>query len=58
MLRLPDTKGEELKEFGRSLLSCPSYGLHNPFYNVHRYAELGQVNFQLAVALSDPDVIK
>eukprot|EP00121_Abeoforma_whisleri_P002569 Awhi_evm1s2310 len=55
-LSIPDTKGTHLDEFCDSLKACPTYGLHNPFHNVHRYVDMGQVCFRLANALHEPEV--
>ena len=39
----PDTSEDELKPFIESMARCPSYGLHNPLYNVERYVMYGKV---------------
>jgi len=41
MIKIPDTKGDEIDPFVESLLSVPKTGLHNPLKNKERYLMLG-----------------
>jgi len=53
MVSVPNTPPSEFTSFIEGLQSCPSYGLHNPFYHVERYTMLGQVCGRAATALDD-----
>ncbi len=54
MLYMPDT--QDLTPFVDGLKGCPKSGLHNPFKNVERYVELGQVCARSAELLADQSV--
>ena len=56
MFDQPDTQVDEIKPFLDSLAKCPKSGRHNPIKNVERYKMLGEVSFQVAMALEDPKV--
>eukprot|EP00286_Rhodomonas_abbreviata_P013023 CAMPEP_0181336676 /NCGR_PEP_ID=MMETSP1101-20121128/27558_1 /TAXON_ID=46948 /ORGANISM="Rhodomonas abbreviata, Strain Caron Lab Isolate" /LENGTH=605 /DNA_ID=CAMNT_0023447011 /DNA_START=105 /DNA_END=1922 /DNA_ORIENTATION=+ len=47
---------EGLDPYVASLQSCPKYGLHNPFLNVKRYLDYGQISAKAAQMMADPAV--
>jgi 1-pyrroline-5-carboxylate dehydrogenase len=55
-IQVPNTSEAELQEFRDSFLKCPDYGLHNPFLEPQSYAEIGEVAFKAASALTNPEV--
>ena len=48
MLRVADTKSEELPPFLSSMGRCPKSGLHNPIKAPERYVMYGDVSFRCA----------
>jgi len=56
LLQYPDTQIDQLPAFVESLASCPTYGLHNPLYNVERYRMLGRVSWNASVILEDEGI--
>lgn len=56
MLGYPDTRVDDLGPFIDGLKSCPKFGLHNPFLNVHRYVDLGEISHRAAVLLDYPPI--
>lgn len=56
MLQYPDTQPDEFESFLAGLQSCPKSGLHNPFKSTGRYLMLGEVSFQAANLLENPEI--
>jgi len=50
---MPDGKAE-LDPFINSQKNVPSYGLHNPIRNVHRYNMWGDIFFRIAAEMRKP----
>lgn len=49
-------EGKELDDFAESQRKVPSYGLHNPIRNVHRYNMYGDIFFKIAEEMRKPQV--
>lgn len=49
-------EGKELDAFVESQRKVPSYGLHNPIRNVHRYNMYGDIFFRIAAEMRKPEI--
>eukprot|EP01029_Cantina_marsupialis_P028412 TRINITY_DN776130_c0_g1_i1.p1 TRINITY_DN776130_c0_g1~~TRINITY_DN776130_c0_g1_i1.p1 ORF type:complete len:546 (+),score=183.75 TRINITY_DN776130_c0_g1_i1:23-1639(+) len=56
IIKMPNTKVEELDEFFESAASCPKSGMHNPLKNPERYLMYGEVCHKAAAMLEKPEV--
>ena len=48
IMTVPKTGPGELKGFCDAMNSCPKSGLHNPFKEVARYVQLGEISDRIA----------
>lgn len=55
-LSAPLTEKAELTEIVTAMKACPRSGLHNPFKNVDRYLQYGQICRKVTESLYDPEV--
>ena len=56
ILKMPNTRKDELRPFVERMGAIPKYGLHNPLRNVSRYNMYGEISFKLAAALDTPEI--
>ncbi|MBI4407366.1 MAG: aldehyde dehydrogenase family protein [Candidatus Kerfeldbacteria bacterium] len=56
LCRVDQAQPAQFYGFADQLGDCPTYGRHNPLYNVGRYTMLGEVFRKVGNALLDPDV--
>ena len=55
-LHVSQAEGDELNDFAASQKKIPTYGLHNPIKNVHRYNMYGDIFFKIAENMRKPEV--